>query len=209
MATDEIVRLHYYERQYLGAADLEDQQTYLRDMRRRHNLGPHTWGIVTGLMLVEEPVAGDPTAVDIFIQPGVAVDGFGREIIVMQPTKLDPALFASFANQQHRQVWIGYDQELTKQATGGYASCSGSDQFGRIQETFKFFIDPKPPTHQDVMVNGKPENPTSIDLPQNADFIDSVIPADQSVPYQEFPDDNNQPEWLIPLGWVNWDGVNV
>ena len=53
MATDEILRLHYYERQYLGAADLEDQQTYLRDMRRRHNLGPHTWGIVTGLDLTE------------------------------------------------------------------------------------------------------------------------------------------------------------
>jgi len=200
MATDEILRLHYYERQYLGAADLEDQQLYLRDMRRRHNIGHHTWGIVIGLLMVEEPVAGDPTAVDVYIQPGMAIDGFGRETIVMSPVKLDPQLFEAFANQQHRAVWIRYDQELANQARGGFAQCSGTNQFGRIQETYKIVIDPKPPTHEDVTVNGKKEDPTSTDLP---------IPLDESIPYQEFPDDNNQPTWLIQLGWVNWDGVAV
>src|SRR5690348_10880694 len=111
MATpDEILRLHYYQRQYLGAADLEDQQSYMRDMRRRHNVGQHTWGIVAGLMMVEEPVAGDPTAVDVYIQPGMAVDGFGREIFVMAPVKLDTLLFESFAAQGSHSVWIGYDQ---------------------------------------------------------------------------------------------------
>ncbi|OLB36166.1 MAG: hypothetical protein AUH11_12085 [Acidobacteria bacterium 13_2_20CM_57_17] len=200
MATDEILRLHYYERQYLGAADLEDQQAYLRDMRRRHNIGHHTWGIVAGLLLVEEPVAGDPTAVDLFIQPGMAVDGFGREIIVMAPVKLDPQLFEAFANQQHRSVWIRYDQEFANQAKGGFAQCAGTIQFGRIQETYKIVIDPGTHTHDDVTVNGKKEDPTSTDLP---------IPTDDSIPYQEFPDDNNQPLWLIQLGWVNWDGVGL
>jgi hypothetical protein len=199
MAADEILRLHYYERQYLGAADLEDQQAYLRDMRRRHNIGPHTWGILVGLMMVEEPVAGDPTAVDVYIQPGMAIDGFGREIIVMAPIKLDPLLFESFANQQHRAVWISYDQELVSQAKGGYAQCNSTNQFGRIQETYKIVIAPTNPTHLDVMVDGKSEAPGSADLP---------IPADDSIPFQEFPDDNNQPEWLIQLGWANWDGVN-
>jgi hypothetical protein len=200
MATDEILRLHYYERQYLGAADLEDQQSYLRDMRRRHNIGQHTWGIVIGMLLVEEPVAGDPTAVDVYIQPGMAIDGFGREIIVLAPVKLDPQLFAAFANEQHRSVWVRYDQELANKAQGGFAQCSGTNQFGRIQETYRIVVDPKPPTHDDVIVNGKPENPTSTDFP---------IPQDESIPFQEFPDDNNQPAWLIQLGWVNWDGVNV
>src|SRR5438552_18068138 len=103
MATDEILRLHYYERQYLGAADLEDQQAYLRDMRRRHNIGHHTWGIVAGLLLVEEPVAGDPTAVDLFIQPGMAVEGFGCEIIVMATDKLDTVLYVVFDNPHHHK----------------------------------------------------------------------------------------------------------
>jgi hypothetical protein len=199
MATDEILRLHYYERQYLGAADLEAQQSYLRDMRRRHNIGHHTWGILTGLLLVEEPVPGDPTAVDVYVQPGMGIDGFGREIIVMAPVKLDPLLFESFANQQHHSVWIGYDQQLARQANGGYAQCNSTNQFGRVQETYRFAVDPKPPTHDDVTVNGKLEDPTSTDAP---------IPMDESVPFQEFPDDNNRPDWLLQLGWVNWDGVN-
>src|ERR1700722_14092325 len=142
MATDAILRLHYYERQYLGAADLEDQQTYLRDMRRRHNIGHHTWGIVAGLDLVETPVPGDPTAVNFFIQPGMAIDGFGREIIVMAPTSLDPGLFASFTGVGPHDVYISYDQSQAQQPTGGYAQCNVANQYGRIQETYKFEIDP-------------------------------------------------------------------
>src|SRR3954464_1177126 len=140
MATSEILRLHYYERQYLGAADLEDQQAYLRDMRRRHNLAHHVWGIVTGLDLVEVPVAGDPTAVDVYIQPGMAIDGFGREIVVMAPARLDPALFASFSDFNYRSVWIIYDQQLAQQPAAGFAQCNVANQFGRIQETFKIEV---------------------------------------------------------------------
>jgi hypothetical protein len=199
MATDEILRLHYYERQYLGAADLEDQQTYLRDMRRRHNVAHHTWGIVTGLDLAYTPVPGDPTAVNFFIQPGMAIDGFGREIIVMAPVALDPALFASFTGVGPHDVWISYDQVQTQQPTAGLAQCDVSNQFGRIQETYKIEIDPNQPTHQDVMVNGNAENPKSTDM---------SIPADDSVPYQEFPDDASDPLWLLQLGRVIWDGGN-
>lgn len=199
MATDEILRLHYYERQYLGAADLEDQQSYLRDMRRRHNIGHHTWGIVTGLDLVYTPVPGDPTAVNFFIQPGMAIDGFGREIFVLAPTSLDPAKFASFTGVGPHDVWISYDQVQAQQPTGGFAQCDVTNQFGRIQESFKIEIDPNQPTNQDVIVNGNPENPKSTDL---------AIPADDSVPYQEFPDDSTDPLWLLQLGRVIWDGTN-
>jgi hypothetical protein len=197
MATDEILRLHYYERQYLGAADLDDQQSYLRDMRRRHNIAHHTWGIVAGLDLVEVPVAGDPTAVDVFIRPGMAIDGFGREIIVMAPEKLDPAKFASFTDDNHRSVWIGYDQKQAKQPQAGFAQCDAGSQFDRIQETFTIEVEPSQHTHDDVTVNGQQVNPTSTNL---------AIPLDDSVPYQEFPDDSNDPLWLIPLGFVHWDG---
>jgi hypothetical protein len=197
MATDEILRLHYYERQYLGAADLEDQQTYLRDMRRRHNVGHHTWGIVTGLDLVEVPVPGDPTAVSVFVQPGMAIDGFGREIIVMAPLQLDPALFASFNDDNYHTVWIAYDQVQAQPPTGGFAQCDVSNQFSRIQETYKIEVDPNPPTHIDVSVNGQHVNPTSTII---------SIPADDSVPYQELPDDSTDPTWLLQLGSVHWDG---
>jgi hypothetical protein len=199
MATDEILRLHYYERQYLGAADLEDQQTYLRDMRRRHNIGQHTWGIVTGLDLVYTPVPGDPTAVNFFLQPGMAVDGFGREILVMAPTSLDPGLFASFTGIGPHDVYLSYDQSQAQQESGGYAQCNATNQFGRIQETFKIEVDPNHPTSQDVQVNGQSEDAASTNM---------AIPADDSLPYQEFPDDTVDPLWLLQLGRVIWDGTN-
>src|SRR2546425_454266 len=98
MPVDDIERLHFYQRQYLGAEDLEAQQTYHRDMRRRHNLGQHTWGIVVGLELIETPLDGDPGGVDVYITRGMAVDGFGREIVLLDAVKLDPALFSGFGN---------------------------------------------------------------------------------------------------------------
>src|SRR5205814_9549481 len=88
----------------------------------------------------------------------------------------DPQLFEAFANQQHRSVWIRYDQEFANQAKGGFAQCAGTIQFGRIQETYKIVIDPGTHTHDDVTVNGKKEDPTSTDLP---------IPTDDSIPRSE------------------------
>jgi hypothetical protein len=197
MATDQILRNHYYEYQYLGAVDLEDQQAYLRDMRRRHNIGHHTWGIVTGLDLIYVPVPGDPTAVTFYIQPGMAIDGFGREIIVMAPVQLDPASFASFAGVGPHDVYISYDQQEAQQPAAGFAQCNVNTQYGRIVETYKIEVDPAAPYQQDVMVNGKAENPASTDI---------SIPQDDSVPYQEFPDDTTDPLWLLQLGRVIWDG---
>ena len=49
----DIERLNYYEGEFLGAVDFEAEQEYHRDMRRRHNLGQHTWGIVAGLDLAQ------------------------------------------------------------------------------------------------------------------------------------------------------------
>ncbi|MFZ2101297.1 MAG: hypothetical protein WAU86_12110, partial [Oricola sp.] len=74
MAENQIERLNYYQGQYLRAQDFRDEQEYHRDLRRRHNLGQHTWGIVAGLELVEEDKEGG-SGKDIFIQPGMAVDG--------------------------------------------------------------------------------------------------------------------------------------
>src|ERR1700730_10965217 len=99
MATANIERLHYYQRQYLGALDFEAQQTYHRDMRRRLNLAHHTWGIVSGLELVV-----GANGVDINITPGMAIDGFGREIVMFTPTQLDPALFRSFHGVGYQTV---------------------------------------------------------------------------------------------------------
>jgi hypothetical protein len=194
MLIDEVARLHFHERQYLGAKDLELLQAYLRDMRRRHNVAHHTWGIVVGLDLVERINECDPTTVDVFISPGLAIDGFGRETIVAAPFKLEPPLFDAFGNLQHRAIWITHDEERAGRPGYGYEVCE-DDQFSRVREIFRVAADPPPPTHDPLVVAGKVAVPP-------------VVPADESAPYQEFPDETAHPEWLIRLGSVNWDGVN-
>lgn len=203
MATDVIERVRYYQRQFLGAEDFQDEQAYHRDMRRRHNIAHHTWGIVVGLELIEKDKEGDPGAKDVYVQPGMAIDGFGREIVVLQPVKLDPADFDSFTNLLHREVWIAFDAESALRPASGYELCDVEDQSRRWLETYQIVIEPIKPTHDDVIVDGKVVHP-----PPPTNPGDLTIPVDESVPHQELPDDQDEPRWLVRLGSANWDGVN-
>lgn len=193
MADNTVERLNYFQRQYLGAQDFIDAQTYQRDMRRRHNLGPHTWGIVTGLELVERPVEGGGDARDVFILPGLAVDGYGREIILFRPLQLDPALFLRFGAANHYSVWIGYEEETAN--SNNIFNCE-DNAFNRIVETYRIYVEPDEPQPAGVVVDGNLAGPTNPNL---------KIPPDVSVPYQELPGDDLA-LWLLPLGEVRWDG---
>src|ERR1700740_290565 len=115
--TTDIEPLNYYEGGYLGALDFEAEQEYPRDMRRRHNVGQHTWGIITGLDLALIPngqTSGGIAQVDVYVQPGMAIDGFGREIVVLNQTQLTQELFAAYydpnpkATAKNMGVWITY-----------------------------------------------------------------------------------------------------
>src|SRR5206468_2275337 len=110
----DIERLNYYEGEFLGAVDFEAEQEYHRDMRRRHNIGPHTWGIVSGLDVAQFLNGGADNEVDVFIQPGVAVDGNGVTppdvASWTQPTTL-PTLPANAG-----EVVIAFDDSVPFQA---------------------------------------------------------------------------------------------
>ncbi|MEA2236354.1 MAG: hypothetical protein QOC81_1078 [Thermoanaerobaculia bacterium] len=191
--TEVIERLNYYQLQFLGAEDFKAEQIYHRDMRRRHNLGPHTWGIVEGLELVEQP-RGDG-GIDVYVQPGLAIDGFGREIVVGAQYKLDASDFrfikpVSSTSSRTISVHIAYGEEQASPAAFGYGACDGGDQNNRVRELFRIVIDTKPPTHSPVRVDGH-------------DLADSALPADGSVSYQELPDSATT-RWLVPLGSVEW-----
>jgi hypothetical protein len=212
----DIERLNYYEGEFLGAVDFEAEQEYHRDMRRRHNLGPHTWGIVTGLDVAQFPNGGPNNEVDVYIQPGVAVDGFGREIIVLSPTQLTAEMFADFPSKQTLTVWIGYTQQLINPDSDTCAASSQTNAYSRVQENFQIVVDPIQPTSDPVIVGGNNVTPPSTTgwkqpstLPQLPTVEGSVIIAlDDSVPFQALPDDNTTANWLVPLGQVLWDGVN-
>jgi len=148
----DIERLNYYEGEFLGALDFEAEQEYHREMRRRHNIGQHTWGIVSGLDLVQIPngvtsPSGNPE-VDIYVQPGMAVDGFGREVVVVNKTQLTQDLFAPYfdsnpaAPPKPMYVWISYAQAMLQPSTDACTQMNQPNAYGRVQETFALTVTP-------------------------------------------------------------------
>ena len=74
-------RLRYFNGQFLKQEDFTDEQAYHLAMRRRHNTGVHTPGVVEGLNVV--PSLSDPN--QIVVEAGWAVDTEGREMILDAP----------------------------------------------------------------------------------------------------------------------------
>src|SRR6516164_7042262 len=108
MWLDEVARPTYRDGQYLGALDFVAEQAYQLSMRRRLSVGQHTWGIFFGLTLREVAREGDPNTVDVFLDPGLATDGYAREIVVFYPYSLDVAAFQQpqIGGAQWVQVWV-------------------------------------------------------------------------------------------------------
>jgi hypothetical protein len=96
-----ILRVHYRERQRLGAADLLLEQDYRLALGGRHALAHHGWGIVRGLRLVSR----DGVYV---LTPGVAIDGYGRELVVTRAIRLDPT---GLAGNACRHVLLFYCED--------------------------------------------------------------------------------------------------
>jgi len=73
--------VRYRERQRLTTADLRLEQTYRLALAGRHHVSHHEWGVVRGLRVLWS--AGTAT-----LTPGIAIDGYGREIFVPEPVPL-------------------------------------------------------------------------------------------------------------------------
>jgi hypothetical protein len=78
-------RVHFFDGRLLTAKDFQDEQAYHLEKRRLHNRLFHPSGVVSGLEVGE---AGGTT---VLVQPGVAIDGLGREIIVPEEQQIDGA----------------------------------------------------------------------------------------------------------------------
>ena len=110
MSTNQIpTRVRFYNGQYLQAGDLDDEQTYHVQMRWRHNLALHSWGIVAGL---DARVAGtDIKHQQLTVGSGMAIDGYGRELVL---TSDYPVPLNDHNPNAVLDIWIYY--QLVKQA---------------------------------------------------------------------------------------------
>jgi hypothetical protein len=85
-----VQRPRFYEGQVLEAGDLTAGLEYARSQEARHDRLVHEWGIADGLALVATPHG---SYVDVVLQPGLALDGTGREVLVTEAVRLDEKLF--------------------------------------------------------------------------------------------------------------------
>jgi hypothetical protein len=199
------VRPDFYEGQYLGADDLDASVVYHRIQQARHALGAHTWGIGAGLELRERALPGGD--VDVTILPGVAWDGFGRTIVVLEPARINPDRFANFqadtpADGLLVKVWLRYSETASQGPAPGFEVCRPDGQFARIAETFAIEIgEPTEPAHGSIVVGGRSVEALKV---KGAFVTGAPNLYDESVAYQEFPEGGNRPIWLVPIGYVRW-----
>src|SRR5947208_2105989 len=95
------MRVNYFDRQFLRLAEFSDEQAYHIALRRRHNLSHHSWGIVTGLAIVKEGAV-------LVVQPGLAVDGYGRELMLADRITIERAVFDRYGANR-LDVWLEYE----------------------------------------------------------------------------------------------------
>ncbi len=81
-------RNRYFTGKYMTARDFADEQSYFLSHHRLHNRLLHGWGIVCGLKVRRHPNR-DCAQRWVVIQPGVALDCCGRELIVKCETAYD------------------------------------------------------------------------------------------------------------------------
>jgi hypothetical protein len=77
---DDIKRLNYFTNQFLVQEDFQAEQDYHRRMRHLHNQRSHTPGIVYGLEVTQK----ENTDRDVIISAGMAINGDGKEIVVLE-----------------------------------------------------------------------------------------------------------------------------
>jgi hypothetical protein len=140
MSTD-IERLLFYEREYLRSDDFAAEQNYHMEMRRRLNLALHLYGIVNGLELLKGPLTpGVPD--QFYISPGMAIDAYGREIVLFAPYAFseDDLLGNRISQPGVYTVWIAYTREPARPPSPGYRVCDLDNQFTRWREAAEILI---------------------------------------------------------------------
>jgi hypothetical protein len=144
-AVSDIQRPVFFEGQILAAADLTDTVEHERARAARHERLLHDWGITYGLTLTKvakvDAASGKPY-VEVTVEPGMATDGTGRDIVVGDRVPLSTTLFeqvnrASLQPDAYYPVVLhGFDDEAPQPAFSA-AACGPSAGAKRVAEAFE------------------------------------------------------------------------
>jgi hypothetical protein len=169
-----IERLNYYEREYLRSFDFIAEQNYHMEMRRRLNLALHLWGIVEGLdVKLGEIVPGAPN--QFYISPGMAIDAYGREILLFAPYMLteDDVTRNRITAAGRYSLFIVYTSELATPPSPGFSVCNLKDEYTRRRESFQIVIADQPdPTGEPTAIDELSDDPVAKPWPVRLGSVD-------------------------------------
>lgn len=171
----------FYEDQVLGAADLNAAVDLSTGQLARHERHLHTWGIAAGLMLEGEArtTTANKAYVDVTLTAGLAVDGWGREIVIGEDELLNPSSFEQanvFVQDAYHPVFLAAaDESASSQSPASMGSCFTA-QVSRTQQSFEVRF-------------GRPGSQLDLEDQDEATFLDG-------------PGDGG---WNILLGYVKYD----
>ena len=186
MSDETEARVHYFQGQFLRPQDFTDEQAYHLAHHRRHNIAHHEWGIVAGLDLIVD--LQDGAAV---VEPGVAVDGFGRELVLPDRRSIDAKVFADKGSDL-LDVYLNYARSGADAPHRESAACAE-----RRQDAFDRWIELPLLSFE---AGGDP----------SADRRDppGVRESDRRFDASRTPPDEPQRRWPVFLGSVAYDRAN-
>jgi hypothetical protein len=112
-------RIRYFTGKLLSAEDFKGEQEYLIARLRRHNRFLHGWGVVAGLTV--DLAHGDT----VVIQPGLAIDCAGNELVLESEVGLPIAVDCERQYAVLRYVEFGTDE---------IPNSHGQPEFSRTEE---------------------------------------------------------------------------
>lgn len=138
-------RNHYYNGKLLSVPDFEAEQRYFNDKRRLGNRFLHGFGVACGMQVV----AVSPDRLSI--EPGVALDGYGREIVITKPdvrrlVDLDGYAFSESGSRQY--LYLEYDERMTDEARPwerGAEGKSGEVCYNSVAERYALYLSDRSP----------------------------------------------------------------
>jgi hypothetical protein len=128
MSGDSAARVHYFDKQFLRVDEFRDEQLYQLSLRRRHNNTQHTWGIASGLEIAKDEQSGA-----IIVRPGLAIDGYGRELLLQTKLTVVPESFDDLATDR-LDLWLVYERQEDGNVPEGYGECSAPGKSYRATE---------------------------------------------------------------------------
>lgn len=153
-------RTRYFDGQLLTAADLRDEQAYLRGKDRLHNSHLHGHGTVCGLRVAHHPKEACRDRF-VILESGLALDCCGHEIVVPENCQIDlaakiaeafearglevPADDAAGRDVFLRLVYRECDTQKTASLGDPCGCADQGEEYGRTCESWDCVVDIDPP----------------------------------------------------------------